>query len=494
MRILIDTNIFIPMEDSANVFDERMAELHRLASGRHQLMVHPASRDDIGRDKDLSRREIMLQRLDKYLELESPPEFDSGEEERLVGLPKKDNDRVDNLILLALHRSCVHWLVTLDQGIHKKAKLLGEYERVLTVDQAISSLLKLGYEERRLYPNIVDVPCHTLSLSDVFFDSLRSSYADFDTWFIDKCAKTGRSAWACMDNGLIQAVAIYKQENSPIITSGNQGLPGKTLKLCTFKVVKRGYKIGELLLKQAFNYAIENSIEYIYVTVDPGQHTLLEDLFHEFGFVEYGIDSKGRDKVLVKEFPRILPVNDDSPLEYAIKYYPAIKIDGNQAFLVPIRPVYHSTLFPELRVQDDLFASVENSAGNAIKQAYLCHSPTKSIRPGDIMFFYRTQDDMAITTYGVVDQFFIEDEAETIFQWVSKRTVYSYEDIQGMSGSQVKVILFRLIRHVEDPITFKRLKDLGVVSGPIQSLIKLSEEKIKLLIKEAGINDCILSD
>jgi hypothetical protein len=494
MRILIDTNIFIPMEDSANVLDAKMAELHRLASGKHQLMVHPASRDDIARDKNVTRREIMLQRLDKYLELESPPLFIPNEEEDLVGLPKKDNDRVDNLILLALHRNCVHWLITLDKGLRKKAKELGEYERVLTVDNAISSLLKLEHEERPLYPNIVDVPCYTLNLNDVFFDTLRIGYDDFDTWFTEKCAKTGRSAWACMNGGLIQAIAVYKPEDSPIVTLDKKGLPGKVLKLCTFKVVKRGYKIGELLLKQAFNYAIENAIEYVYVTVDPGQHILLEDLFSEFGFVEYGTDSKGRDKVLVKEFPSIPPANSMSPLEYAIKYYPAIKVDGNQAFLIPIRPEYHTTLFPELMQQGDFFLSVENSAGNAIKQAYLSHSPIKSVRPGDIIFFYRTKDQMAITTYGVVDQFHIEMEAEAIFQWVAKRTVYSYEDIQKMAGKKVKVILFRLVGHLDNPVEFERLKDLNIVNGPIQSLITLSADKIKLLIKEAGINDCVLPD
>lgn len=387
MRILIDTNIFIPMEDSAIQLDTKLAELHRLASTEHQILVHPSSKDDISRDKNDARRSSMLQRLNKYVELESPPQFLENEEEQLLGSPKKDNDRVDNLILLALHKNCVHWLVTQDEGIHKKAKTIGAYERVLSVDQAIRALLKTKEGQHRLYPNIENVLCHTLNLNHKFFQSLRADYDGFDAWFSEKCSKTGRQAWACISGDEIHALAIYKQESSPIVTNDNRGLPGDVLKLCTFKVVKRGFKIGELLLKQAFNYASDNNLQFVYATVAPGQHEMLEDLFSEFGFSEYGTDSQGRDIVYVKEFPSILPITDDPPLDYTVKYYPATKLDGNKAFLIPIKPRYHNILFPEQRIQSDMFSDVGNSAGNAIKQAYLCKSPTKSVKPGDMIFF-----------------------------------------------------------------------------------------------------------
>ena len=492
MRILIDTNIFIPMEDSSIELDGKLAELHRLASGSHQLLIHPASRDDISRDRNTSRRDSMLRRLEKYLELESPPAFGTGEEEGLFGVPRKINDHCDNLILLALHRNCVHWLVTQDEGIHKKAKSIGEYERVLTVDQAISSLLKADNEHHRLYPNIEDVLCHSLDLRNSFFDSLREGYEGFDKWFVEKCAQSGRRAWACTSGSDIHAIAIYKKEESPIVTVDKRGLPGNVLKICTFKVVKRGLKIGELMLKQAFNYATSHNIQYVYATVAPGEHEMLEDLFTEFGFYDYGIDTAGRDHVFVKEFPIEIPNTTDPPLEYSIKYYPNIKLENNSVLIVPIRPQYHDVLFPELVVQPDMFSDVANSAGNAIKQAYLCRSPMKSICPGDIIFFYRTSDQKAVTTYGVVDQFLIESEADKIYQWVSKRTVYSFEEIQGMSGKEVRVILFRLVRHIINPIHYSRLLEEGIVKGPIQSIVTLSRDNAIKLLEDAEINDCFI--
>lgn len=475
MRILLDTNIFIPLEDSFVEISEKLAELNRLVSGKHQLLIHPATSLDINRDKDAARKTRSLSRLAKYTELEFPPELNSDLENSIFGPPKKDNDTVDNQILFALHKNCVHWLVTEDGGIHKKAKRINEEERVLTVDQAIRALSEEDQDHINLYPNIQDVPCHTLDLSDVFFDSLREGYSAFDDWYRNKCSKTGRHAWVWLDNN-IQAICIYKTEESPIVNTENQGLPGKTLKLCTLKVVKLGYKIGELLLKQAFNHAIDNNYRHVYVTVEPDKHKLLEDLLQDYGFYQFGIDGNGRDFVYVKGFPSQPPKTNDAPLEYAIKYYPYIKLENNSVFLVPIQPQYHKILFPELEKQPDLFTSDAMSAGNAIKQAYICKSPTKSISPGDILFFYRTTDDKAITTFGVVDQFHIEKDPDKIFQWVSKRTVYSMDEINAMAGKEVKVILFRFIRHLNEQIPYDRLLKTGVINGPIQSITKLDKK------------------
>jgi rRNA-processing protein FCF1 len=496
MRILIDTNIIIPLEDIGVNFDEKLAELSRLASGKHELLIHPASYEDIERDKNEARRNAMLGRLKKYNQLIDPPKLEAETEARLFGNPVKPNDNVDNRILYAVNKDCVHWLISEDDGIHKKARNIDLAERVFQVEQVIAALLRLESESVNLYPHIDDVPCHALDLNNVLFDSLRDGYSGFDTWFKEKCCQTGRHAWICMANDSLAAICIYKNERSPIVTIENHGLPGKTLKLCTFKVVKRGYKIGELLLKQAFTYAKDNEVNYVYVTIDPDDHDLLHQLFSDFGFYHYGIDQGGRDHVYIKEFPHSPPNTDEPPLDYAIKYFPTFKLGGNAAFLVPIQPCFHKILFPELERQGELFTEPTNSAGNAIKQAYICKSPNKSLKPGDVLFFYRTRDGQHVSSYGIVDQFFIENDTDKIFQWVSKRTVYSYLDIKNMAanGREVKVILFRLIGHLDVPISYARLKQLGVVSGPIQSIISIDKSSVEKILRESGINDCFISN
>lgn len=493
MRILLDTNIFIPLEDSSVNINDKLAELNKITLGKHQFLVHPATTLDLNRDKNQERRERITPRLKKYLELESPPLFDEGEEEDLMGKPKKDNDHVDNLILLALKKNCVHWLITEDNGIHKKAKRIGEQERVFRVDEAINSLLNLDSTKLILYPNIEDVFCYSIDLENALFNSLRNAYAGFDKWFSD-CSKDGRKAWVCRENNKIQALCIYKNEIDPIVTIDKKSLEGKVLKLCTFKVIKYGYKIGELFLKQAFSYANINKIKHVYVTVEPDKHGRLEELFNDFGFYQYGIDKKGRDVVLVKDFPQKLIQTNDTPLEYAIKYFPFVKINGNSVYIVPIQPLYHEILFPESNRQQGLLTEI-NSAGNTIKKAYLCAASTKSIKEGDILFFYRTKDEMAITSYGIVEQFFIEDDAEKIFQWTSKRTVYPRKEIDKMViKGAVKIILFRLVGHISKPISFERLLSQKIVNGNIQSITKISDDKVHEIINEAKLNNCMLSD
>jgi hypothetical protein len=493
MRVLVDTNILIPLEDPDN-FTDQLATLSRLVSGKHALLYHPGSCEDLQQDKDEARRAMMLQRLGKYNALEHPPVLSDAEEQDLFGPPRKRNDCVDNLILYALHRKCVHWLITEDQGLHKKARNIDESERVLRVEQAIVALRALDNNASRLHPHLDDIPCHAIDLTNTFFDSLREGYAGFNQWFNDTCCRDGRKAWICQDEGAIHSICIYKQEQDEVVTTEGLQFSGKSLKLCTFKVQAQGYKLGELMLKQAFNFATQNRIEHVYATVEPDAHSFLEGLLVDFGFEQVGTDTAGRDQVYVKYFPSALPDTSDTNLEYAIKYYPSFRLKENTAYLVPIQPQYHRVLFPEIQRQDDLFVSISNSAGNSIKQAYLCKANCRSIEPGDVLFFYRTHDEMAITTYGIVDKFLIETDAEQIYQWVAKRTVYSYDEIERMAGRQVKVILFRIIGHLEQPLTYQQLKSLGIVTGPIQSITSLTHDKAITIIREASINDCLISD
>ena len=63
-----------------------------------------------------------------------------------------------------------------------------------------------------------------------------------------------------------------------------------------------------------------------------------------------------------------------------------------------------------------------------------------------------------------------------------------------MVGGGIKVILFRLVRHIESPVTYRRLLSLGIAKGPIQSVITLSEDNAINLLEESQINDCFISN
>lgn len=474
-RFLLDTNILIPLQDSHQVLKSNLANFVRLANiGGHQLLYHPATIADFERDTDPQRRSRNLQRIRQYPALESPAVCPWNTASTSA------HDACDNEILYALECDAVHALVTEDRGIHTKAKIKGLDGRVYTIQTAEDWLRRLHEPQLVALPNIHDAPLHSLTpqLALNFFDSLRDGYVGFDDWFRRK-ARENRMAWLYCDGlDALAAICIYATQENETINDAGERLQGTSLKLCTFKVGDevRGRKIGELFLKAAFRYATKNACENIFIHASAERHDYLIRLLQDFGFEERG--TYAGDIVLVKSHPVISPDGSlFSPLEYARRYFPHFRHDAIvQKFLIPIQPHFHETLFPDYQpIQSRLFG-VSNSVGNAIKLAYLSHAATKSINVGDLVLFYRSDDEKSITSIGVVDHFEILDDAARIASLVSRRTVYAIEQIEEMAKSPTKVILFRLVGHLPNPVTYDQLLHERVVSGPIQSIQKITDE------------------
>jgi hypothetical protein len=462
-----------------------LANFVRLAGvGGHQLLYHPASKIDIERDKDVERRSRTLARLQQYTKLEDV--LTSPRNTPQTSL----NDVCDNDILYALECSAVHALVTEDKDIHAKARLAGFAHRVYNIQTAEDWLRRLHEPAKIRLPNIEHVAMYsqTQLLDSAFFDSLRDSYdtptRSFNEWFHAK-AQTGRMTWIAKgDLGEVEAICIYAVQTDEIINDAKERLQGLSLKLCTFKVGEkiRGRKIGELFLKAAFRFATENRCENIFIHTSPEQIYLLE-LLIDFGFEQRGI--YGADFMLVKPHPIVPPSIEMPALEYAKRYFPHFRQDATiRKFLVPIQPQYHQILFPDLAVQAQLFSN-NSSAGNAIKQAYLCKAQTTQVQPGDVVLFYRTGDDNAVTTLGIVERYEVHKNAISIMQLVSRRTVYSQKEIEVMSITPTKVMLFRVAVHFTAPISYSNLLKEGIVMGPIQSITKISDDSFSRLLSLA---------
>ena len=348
------------------------------------------------------------------------------------------------------------------------------------------------------------VPMHNIDPTIPFFDSLRESYAEFDGWY-SRVAQEGREAWIVSHDsgafgGLVapRALVIYKEESDPALDEGT--IPGKGLKLSTFKVGEeiRGRKIGELFLKTAMAHAQRRGLAFVFVTMRPEkrEHNHLEDLCVDFGFQKRG--TYQGDNVFVKEQPSSPPpIGELDALEYHRRRYPFFFAgDGVGKFMVPIRPEYHDILFPEAQSQLSLDAFPPGSAGNAIKKAYLCRAQIRQIKPGGILLFYRSGDRQAVATVGVVERAEIMTNCDDIMSVVSKRTVYSYNEVKQVFGEGATlVLLFRVARHLEkNEVGYERLKELGVVSGPIQSIQEIRHPKFLEIANEARFRDCFCVD
>ncbi|OOO02138.1 MAG: hypothetical protein USCGTAYLOR_01640 [Chromatiales bacterium USCg_Taylor] len=360
------------------------------------------------------------------------------------------------------------------------------------IQSAEDWLRRLHDPAQVVLPNIQDVELHTLTatLSDPFFDSLREAYNGFDAWFRAK-AQQGRRAWIYKTQDIAppSAICIYDVQHDERINDHGNTLPGAALKLCTFKVGEavRGRKIGELFLRAAFRYATDQRCEHIFIHADSTRHAHLIALLEDFGFAESGLYRD--NQVFVKRHPINPPAVDVSPFDYVKWFYPHYRstIDIVK-FIVPIKPQYHRILFPDYENPGSALPASHprTHVGNAMKLAYLCHAPTNRLRRGDVVLFYRTGDLKAITTLGVVEHFEVSESATDIARLVSRRTVYSQPEIVDMAERPTKVMLFRLIEHLPNRVSYEWLSQNRVVRGYIQSIRTINDESFSRILRAAG--------
>lgn len=491
LRFLLDTNVLIPLQDSYQVLEGNLANFVRLASiGGHLLMYHPANIADFERDSNVERRRRNLQRIRQYPALQNPAPCIWNTANT------SPNDACDNELLYALYCDAVHALVTEDRGIHAKARSHGLAHRVYTIQTAEDWLKRLHETRQVVLPNIQDIPLYSLTpeLPSNFFQSLRDGYPavagrdGFDEWFRRK-AREDRRAWVYRDDsGILTAICIYQVQFDEVLNDAGDTLTGPALKLCTFKVGEsvRGRKIGELFLKAAFRYATENACEYIFITARAESQDYLIRVLSDFGFEERG--TYRGDMVLVKPHPLLSPPEGGvPPVEYVRRFFPHYRSDSTvRKFLVPIQPRYHEILFPDyVPIQPRLFAPTGH-VGNAIKLAYLSHAQTNAVQPGDILLFYRTVDEMAVTSLGIVEQFEVSSDGAQIASLVSRRTVYSIDEIDDLAQKPTKVILFRLVGHFPTVVPYEALLLNGIVSGPIQSIRKVSDASFSRILSASS--------
>ncbi len=101
---------------------------------------------------------------------------------------------------------------------------------------------------------------------------------------------------------------------------------------------------------------------------------------------------------------------------------------------------------------------------------------------------------MVLTTIGIVESVHDFDDPDKILELVSKRTVYSYEEIQQMAERRTKVILFRTAVHFPKMISRDWLSEALAILGPIQSIRQITDEAFKEIISDSGIDNCFYAD
>jgi hypothetical protein len=152
--------------------------------------------------------------------------------------------------------------------------------------------------------------------------------------------------------------------------------------------------------------------------------------------------------------------------------------------------MYHNRLFTDFKGRQTAIEEYCGDfiiEGNTIKKAYLSHTPIKSMSQGDILLFYRSHDLQAITSLGVLEEFFWSSNAQQIFDRVKSRTVYPFSELQEIAKKPTLVLLFRF--HFHFPvIKINKLKALNVLPSAPPTMREI-EHSAYLQIKKESLLD-----
>lgn len=479
MNLLLDTNIIIPLEPASirDIEPETPAAVQLFQIAQEvgiKLFVHPCQSLDFERDGDESRRQLRAYLVQKYQEIPNPPPVPDRVMEAASHPKVESNSWIDAHLIAALEGNAVDYLVSNDRGLGKICSKLGIEDRCLTLEAALDLLNSERTVIPKSPPAVTPAKAHELDANDPLFTDLRRDYPPFDLW-LEKCKRQQRQCWRVQMPGFstYAGVAIVNPEDKDW-----EGAKNPTLKLCTFKVADevRGAKLGELLLRAVFDYAHCNDFQTIFVEVYPKQGALIR-LLHEFGF-ECVKENPSSELVLRK---RMAPVSEEDlqtrPAEFAQKFGPySVRWDSVTSYIVPIEPRFFTLLFPEQEPQGSLLAGTD-SFGNTLRKAYLCRAQIRSIRPGDLVFFYRSSDWQALTTAGVVDAVKISDDADVMTEFLNKRTVYNRNDIEAQCRRGGTIgFTFRHAPIFSRKIPLDELITNEILKAAPQSITKLSSD------------------
>lgn len=264
-----------------------------------------------------------------------------------------------------------------------------------------------------------------LDIQDPFFDSLRASYPEFNAWFNRK-TKADENAYVFFDEmGRIIDFLYLKIEEDEVSDVVPAFPAKKRLKVGTFKLVSRGTRRGERLMKKIMDRAIAENVEEIYVTIFPTEelHYLIHS-FEMFGFEH--IANKPHDNglseyVLVKDMHSIQ--ND------IMKNYPLVKMDGVSKHLLSIIPDFHTKLFPDSILTNESYDLVQDvSSTNSIYKIYICWmAGVERLRKGDLLVIYRTSDNKGPAAYrSVATSVCTVDEIKTIHNFKDRDDFIRY--------------------------------------------------------------------
>jgi predicted nucleic acid-binding protein len=502
MKVLLDTNIIIHRETKDPVNKDIGTLFWWIDKLGYQKCIHQVTVDEISSNQDTKAREAFLVKMKSYHCLPTVAPLRSEVQPISAKYDRTERDRNDTILINEVFSGRVDLLITEDRGLHAKALALGVDSAVFTIDEFLEKVTAenpdlLDYKVlsvRREYFGNID-------LDDPFFDSYKEDYVDYEGWFNRKSDET---AYVCRADENIVAFLYLKVEGTsePYTDITPPFAKSKRLKIGSFKVQSNGSKLGERLLKVVFDNALHLAVNEIYVTIFPKrvEQLRLIELLKDFGFEYHGTkqSSSGQESVYVRDFsPKSSATSPRMTFPFVSKHA--------RKFIVPIRPEYHTNLFPDsiLRTESPLEFVENEPYRNAISKVYVSRSVNRDLKAGDLIVFYRTGGYFAsvVTTLGIVESVNTSiGDYQAFISLCRKRSVFSDEELREQwdapsSTGKPFIVNFLYAYSFPRRINMKRLIDLGIIkdirSAP-RGFEEIPDESFDKIVKETETDERIV--
>lgn len=219
-------------------------------------------------------------------------------------------------------------------------------------------------------------------INDVFFDSLKRDYAEFETWFAKK-AQMGQKLCIYREKNELLAMLYLKDETEELLLRDEKLECCRRLKIGTLKIsdYAKHQRLGEGAIGLSLWYWQRMGLDEVYITVFK-KHAFLIKLLCKFGFAKRGTNERG-EEVYIKS---------KSKLDYTDPYtaFPYIMPDFKYCGYLPIKDGYHDTLFPYSELANTNQETEEIAAANGVTKSFIA-SPYKKVKyySGEPVFVYR---------------------------------------------------------------------------------------------------------
>lgn len=443
MKFLVDTDIIFSLgpdgDEDLGVHPYSAACFHRLAKKYGcTLFVHPLSLGAVDLRCQGDRATRVKEQMAAYDRVDAPVPL-SVFEQNQVGFPKKGSaDYLENAFLAVVKTDGVDFLVTEKTSLHTRAGRLGLSTRVLFLSDAlglIKDLFENGVQDR---PGVEEICFSAIREQDPIFWTMASRKDEGDTFkaLLEQLRKEQVNAFVIRDGdkSLIAGICVVEQTSE-----------GSAIRLFHVADPYPFSRYGALLLKVVFDRAAARGDGQIRFSALPG-HNKIAALVQSFGF-------RGADPMSVQLMPMM----------------------ENNTWVLPLPPLFHGALFPQLEMQLPLFPDF-GPQGNAMEKVCLFNTPAPGLNTGDTLLICRTQGPCAITAMGVVQETLVASSPHGVVRFLGTRTAWSFRDIVRFCRNNPLVIKFVLRKTLEEPLGLADLKNHGILKDRPRKIMKVTPQ------------------